>query len=80
MTNPYIVHLRASGSDAIFFLHREMRRNEVAGKVLREAGRIAYAELFEGYAEQNRLEIAALDKMDQRIADLDATLSGKEAA
>ena len=42
----------------------------------REAGIIAYAELFDGYVEQTRLEIEALDKMEQRISRLDAKLSG----
>jgi transposase len=77
---PYIAQLRASGSYETHFLHRELRRNQLAGKVLREAGRIAYAELFEGYAEQNRLEIAALAQVEERIAALDAKLSGKEIA
>jgi hypothetical protein len=70
-TNPFITHLRASGSHETYFLHREMRRYEVGGKRFREAGLLAYADQFDGYAEQTRLEIEALAKVDQRMADLD---------
>jgi hypothetical protein len=76
MTNPWIIALRASGSDNRPWITRELRRNEFAGQRFREAGIIAYAELFEGYAEQNRLELEALDKMEQRVAELDAKLTG----
>lgn len=79
-TNPYISYLRASGSHETFFLHREMRRSEVAAKRFREAGLLAYADLYDGYAEQTRLEIEALDKVEQRMAELDATLAAKRDA
>jgi hypothetical protein len=75
-TLPYIAALRASGSHETYFLHRELRRTEVAAKRFRDLGQFGYAELFDGYAEQTRLEIEALAKVDQRIAALDATLRG----
>lgn len=78
MTNPFIAHLRVSdaGPDERYWLTRELRRYELAAKRFREAGIAAYADLFDGYAEQARLEIEALAIADQRLADLDATLSG----
>jgi hypothetical protein len=72
MTNAYITHLRAAGSHETYFLHREMRRTEVAAKKFRDIGLIEYADLFAGYAEQTRLEIEALAKVEQRLAALDA--------
>jgi len=78
MTNSYIIALRASGSREHVFIHRELRRYEVAAARFREAGLLAYAGLYDGYAQQARLEIEALAKVDQRIADLDATLRGED--
>lgn len=76
MTNPYITALRVSGTaDPRWPLYRELRRYEFAARRFREAGIDAYAELFDGYVEQTRMEIEALDKVDQRIAALDAKLS-----
>lgn len=76
--NPFIAHLRVSdaGPDERYWLTRELRRYELAAKRFAEADIIAYAELFSGYAEQTRLEIEALDRVDQRIAALDAKLCG----
>lgn len=79
MTNPHIIALRVSGSHDVFFLHREWRRNQVAAQRFRELGQIGYADLYDGYAEQTRLEIEALAKVDQRIAELDAKLAGEAA-
>ena len=78
MTNPFIAALRVSdaGPDERYWLTRELRRYELAAKRFREAGIAAYADLFAGYADQARLEIEALAIADQRLADLDATLSG----
>jgi hypothetical protein len=77
MTNPYIAALRVSASsDQRWGFFRELRRYEVAAKGFREAGFIGLAGLFDGYAEQTRLEIEALAKVDQRIAALDAKLCG----
>jgi transposase len=78
-TLPYIAHLRSSGSHETYFLHRELRRYEAGAARFREAGIVPFADLFDGYAEQARLEIAALAKVEQRIAALDATLRGDEA-
>jgi transposase len=78
MTNSYIIALRASGSREHVFIHRELRRYEVAAARFREAGLLAYAGLYDGYAQQARLEIEALAKVDQRIADLDAELRGED--
>lgn len=76
-TNPYITALRVSGStDQRWGFYREMRRYEIAGRRFRELGSDAFADLFDGYAEQTRLEIEALAKVEQRIADLDVTLFG----
>jgi hypothetical protein len=72
MTNPYIAHLRAAGSHDTFYIHRELRRYELASKRFRDCGLYAYAELFDGYAEQTRLEIEALAQVDDRIAAFDA--------
>lgn len=74
MTNPFIAALRVSdaGPDERYWLTRELRRYEVAARRFREAGIVAFADLFAGYAEQARLEIEALAKVEQRLADLDA--------
>ncbi len=82
MTSPFIAALRVSeaGSDERFWITRELRRYEVAAKRFREAGISAYADLFDGFAEQSRLEIAALEKADQRITELDTKLCGEVAA
>jgi transposase len=75
MTNPYITALRVSGAaDPRWPLYRELRRYEVGAKGFRDAGFTGLAELFAGYVEQTRLEIEALAKVDQRIADLDDEL------
>jgi hypothetical protein len=80
MTNPFIIALRVSGTtDPRWALYREMRRNEVAAKRFRELGQIGYADLYDGYVEQTRLEIEALERMEERIAALDAELAGEAA-
>lgn len=74
--NPYIIALRTSPStDQRWGFFRELRRYEFAAKRFREAGIMSFAELFDGYAEQTRMEIEALAKSDERIAALDAKLS-----
>jgi transposase len=81
MSNPYIIALRVSGTtDPRWPLYRELRRYEVGAKGFRDAGFTGLAELFDGYVEQTRLEIEALDRVEQRIADLDAKLSVEVAA
>jgi hypothetical protein len=80
MSNPYIIALRTSGqTDERYWITRERRRYELASKRFREAGLVAFADLFDGYAEQNRLELEALDRVEQRLAALDAKLSGEAA-
>jgi len=77
MTNPFIAALRVSQTtDPRWAFYRQLRRDEFAAKKFRELGSIGYAELYEGFAEQTWLEIEALDRMEQRIAALDAKLSG----
>lgn len=77
-TNPYIAALRISHShDQRWGFFRELRRYERAEARFRELGQIGFADLFAGYAEQTRLEIAALEMADQRIAELDEKLSGE---
>jgi hypothetical protein len=77
MTNPFIAALRVSQTtDPRWAFYRQLRRDEFAAKKFRELGSIGYAELYEGFAEQTRLELAALDRMEQRIAALDAKLCG----
>jgi hypothetical protein len=59
-----------------FWIWREMRRYEFAAEKMREAGLRAYADLYDGFAEQARMEILALAKVDDRIGTLDAKLAG----
>lgn len=81
MSNPYITALRASGSpDQRWGFYRELRRYEVAERRFRELGQIGYADLFAGYAEQTRLEIEALAKVDERIAELDDEITASAIA
>ena len=81
MTNPYIAALRISQThDQRWGFFRELRRYERAEARFRELGQIGYADLFAGYAEQTRLEIEALEKVDQRIAALDDEITASAIA
>lgn len=63
-----------------FFLWRDMRRNEYMAEKWREVGKDAYADLCDRWAEQARLEIAALEEVDRHIAALDRKLKSGGAA
>lgn len=70
---------RRRPTDEHFFLWRDMRRNEYMAEKWREAGKDAYADLCDRWAEQARLEIAALEEVERRIAALDRKLKGGAA-
>jgi hypothetical protein len=67
-------------TDEHFWIWREQRRYEFMAAKLREAERHAYADLCDRWAEQARLEIAALEEVDRRIAALDRKLKSGGAA